>query len=522
MTRGPSSSSVSSSASEEAAEQQVEQMWATAAVLMAAPTSVLFVASLTSSWILVSASAESNYITAEPGYTVTLPCRAPSSSEIRAVEWTRPDLDPEEIFLYWNKRFDPDNQHPSFKERVELKDSQMKDGDVSVTLKDVTLNDTGTYECRVAQSQSKGPDPISIIHLRVSVDMMIITAEPGDTVTLPCQVPRSSEILILLWTRPDLDPDYVFVYRNKRSDPDNQHPSFKERVELKDSQMKDGDVSVTLKDVVFTDTGTYECHVIQRSAGSLMSTIYLNVTQAAAASDRHLSVLRIILCIVVSSPYIISTFLLVSVHRQRPAGQRTITAEPGQNVTLPCEVNNSEITHLQWTRPDLYPDYVFVYRHGRFDLENQHPHFKKRVELKNSQMKDGDVSVTLKNVTFTDTGTYECRDFQGQSKGPELINIIHLRVSAGHTGGHKDGGDKGGGDQDGGDQDGGDQDGGDQDGGDKRRGRTLAIRGPQRSGETGSCGLQPALTFSVGKAREAVVQVRSKQQDVKLDYTEVS
>ncbi|XP_026180507.1 uncharacterized protein LOC113140740 [Mastacembelus armatus] len=111
-------------------------------------------------------------ITAEPGDTVTLPCRAPSSSKTRGVKWTRPDLDPDYVILYRDNQSDPEYQHPSFKERVELKDSQMKDGDVSVTLKDVTFNDTGTYECRVFQSQSKrwkrAPDPISTIHLRVS------------------------------------------------------------------------------------------------------------------------------------------------------------------------------------------------------------------------------------------------------------------------------------------------------------------------------------------------------------------
>uniref|UniRef100_A0A3Q3M0X6 Ig-like domain-containing protein n=1 Tax=Mastacembelus armatus TaxID=205130 RepID=A0A3Q3M0X6_9TELE len=113
------------------------------------------------------------------------------------------------------------------------------------------------------------------------------------------------------------------------------------------------------------------------------------------------------------------------------SGLRTITAEPGQNVTLTCEVNNSEISGLQWTRPDLDPKYVFVYRNGRFDPVKQHPSFKERVELKDSQMKDGDVSVTLKNVTFNDTGTYECRVAQGQTDPLKLNSIVHLRVSAG-------------------------------------------------------------------------------------------
>uniref|UniRef100_A0A3Q3M2Q8 Ig-like domain-containing protein n=1 Tax=Mastacembelus armatus TaxID=205130 RepID=A0A3Q3M2Q8_9TELE len=100
-------------------------------------------------------------------------------------------------------------------------------------------------------------------------------------------------------------------------------------------------------------------------------------------------------------------------------------------------VRDLAITVLLWTRPDLGPDYVFVYRDNQPDPDSQHPSFRERVELKDSQMKDGDVSVTLKDVTFTDTGTYECRVTQSQIKRkkrapePDLISTVHLRVSAG-------------------------------------------------------------------------------------------
>ncbi|CAI5660509.1 unnamed protein product [Oreochromis niloticus] len=69
--------------------------------------------------------------------------------------------------------FIPDEQHPSFKNRVDLQDRQMKDGDVSLILKNVTINDTGAYECRVNVS-GRNKDPISVIYLSV-------VAPPGQT-----------------------------------------------------------------------------------------------------------------------------------------------------------------------------------------------------------------------------------------------------------------------------------------------------------------------------------------------------
>ncbi|KAL4008391.1 hypothetical protein ACER0C_002243 [Sarotherodon galilaeus] len=124
---------------------------------------------------VVFVSAGQKIITAESGQNATLPCRAPnSSSSISIVEWSRADLRDEYVLLYRDELFDPENQHPSFKNRVDLQDRQMKDGDVSLILKDVMINDNGTYECQVfmrgtnmRKRANLVNDPISIITLRV-------------------------------------------------------------------------------------------------------------------------------------------------------------------------------------------------------------------------------------------------------------------------------------------------------------------------------------------------------------------
>ncbi|CAI5660030.1 unnamed protein product [Oreochromis niloticus] len=148
----------------------------------------------------------------------------------------------------------------------------MKDGDVSLILNNVTFNDTGTYECRVKtrnhhkKRANLGGDPISIITLRVvPPDQKIITAEPGEDATLPCRAPNnSSSISIVEWSRADLQDEYVLLYRDELFDPENQHQSFKNWVDLQDRQMKDGDVSLILKNVTINDNGTYECQVFMR------------------------------------------------------------------------------------------------------------------------------------------------------------------------------------------------------------------------------------------------------------------
>ncbi|XP_030581217.1 coxsackievirus and adenovirus receptor homolog [Archocentrus centrarchus] len=120
------------------------------------------------------ASAEQKIITAESGQNVTLTCRAPKNNIILGVDWSRADLGDEYVLLYRDGHFDSANQHPSFKDQVDLQDKQMKDGDASLILKNVTINDTGTYECRLKQRRTNrrkravyDTEPISIINLRV-------------------------------------------------------------------------------------------------------------------------------------------------------------------------------------------------------------------------------------------------------------------------------------------------------------------------------------------------------------------
>ncbi|XP_060951693.1 sodium channel subunit beta-3-like isoform X2 [Limanda limanda] len=92
-----------------------------------------------------------------------------------------------------------------------------------------------------------------------------ITVKPGDEATLQCHCPGNDAVTLLEWTRLDQKSDlYVFFYRNKRLYKDFQLPSFRGRVELRDPEMKDRDVSVILKNVTINDTGTYKCRIVSR------------------------------------------------------------------------------------------------------------------------------------------------------------------------------------------------------------------------------------------------------------------
>ncbi|XP_028419347.1 CD276 antigen homolog [Perca flavescens] len=124
--------------------------------------------------LLSEAASDLIEVTVHPGDDVILPCQAADSS-ISVVEWTRPDLEPPEYVLFYiSGDLQTDYQHPSFKDRVDLVDRDLKDGDVSLILKNVSSVDNGTYECRVASDDSRrrkraiiNSEPIRIIRLQV-------------------------------------------------------------------------------------------------------------------------------------------------------------------------------------------------------------------------------------------------------------------------------------------------------------------------------------------------------------------
>ncbi|PWA23244.1 hypothetical protein CCH79_00020637 [Gambusia affinis] len=115
-------------------------------------------------------------IRAEPGQNVVLPCRVATGGVIKVVDWTRDDLGSYRVLLYRSSQFVSDQQHPSLRNRVDLQDRQMKDGDVSLVLKNPTAEDSGTYRCQIVQSGTKNRDsnPNCIIRLDVARGLDVV------------------------------------------------------------------------------------------------------------------------------------------------------------------------------------------------------------------------------------------------------------------------------------------------------------------------------------------------------------
>ncbi|XP_025761731.1 uncharacterized protein LOC102079562 isoform X2 [Oreochromis niloticus] len=236
--------------------------------------------------------------------------------------------------------------------------------------------------------------------LLISADQKIISSEAGQNVTLTCQAPNNS-ILVVEWKRANLD-EYGLLYRDGRLYPANQHTSFKNRVELQDIELKHGDVSLILKNVMITDSGTYKCFVVMEIGNNNKSpiiTINLNITDP-------------------------------------PASDQQIFRQAGMSVNLTFLVPTGT-TSVWLKRLEKYKDNEKYISYCK-DLTPTHPNdqeesFKGRVEGMDCSNISGTVSVTLKNLTRNDSGTYE---FHGVDHGGRYFNkTVFLNVTdPGETG----------------------------------------------------------------------------------------
>uniref|UniRef100_A0A3P9LHR5 Ig-like domain-containing protein n=1 Tax=Oryzias latipes TaxID=8090 RepID=A0A3P9LHR5_ORYLA len=94
-------------------------------------------------------------IIAAPGDDVILPCRLDSQEDLRgfSVEWFKLDMKPDPqgrvpfVFLYWRGQIITEHMSESFILRVSLNQDGLKRGDVTLKIRNVSLQDEGKYSC---------------------------------------------------------------------------------------------------------------------------------------------------------------------------------------------------------------------------------------------------------------------------------------------------------------------------------------------------------------------------------------
>ncbi|XP_034531914.1 butyrophilin subfamily 2 member A1-like [Notolabrus celidotus] len=89
-----------------------------------------------------------------------------------------------------------------------------------------------------------------------------VVAILGEDVILPCHLEPAEDAtgMTVEWRRPDLNPRFVYVWRDGVELDTKKHPSFAGRTSVSTSKLRHGDVSLKLQRVQLSDEGKYGCY----------------------------------------------------------------------------------------------------------------------------------------------------------------------------------------------------------------------------------------------------------------------
>ncbi|XP_077962120.1 butyrophilin subfamily 3 member A2 isoform X2 [Gasterosteus aculeatus] len=114
-----------------------------------------------------------------------------------------------------------------------------------------------------------------------SATSLSVVATVGEDTVLPCHLEPAVDAsgLTVEWARPDLQPRYVLLRRDRVRLRHEENPSYVGRTSLATNNLRCGDVSMKLSRVKLTDAGTYKCFVpdsgpelvVRLTAGSVSS-----------------------------------------------------------------------------------------------------------------------------------------------------------------------------------------------------------------------------------------------------------
>uniref|UniRef100_H2N130 Ig-like domain-containing protein n=1 Tax=Oryzias latipes TaxID=8090 RepID=H2N130_ORYLA len=230
-------------------------------------------------------------IIAAPGDDVILPCRLDSQEDLRGftIEWTKLEIKPDPysfVCYYQFRRIVTEVMIESFIPRVFLDQDGLKRGDVTLKIRNVSLQDEGKYSCFIPGKNFRetvqlvvGEFTIKkvswsshVVPVRLLPGENLLSVYSGDDVILPCRLDSEEDLQdqAVEWTKLEVKPDpkdpqgrvpFVYFYRNRKTMTTVMIESLIPRVSLDQDGLKRGDVTLKIRNVSLQDEGKYSCFI---------------------------------------------------------------------------------------------------------------------------------------------------------------------------------------------------------------------------------------------------------------------
>ncbi|XP_023821762.1 myelin-oligodendrocyte glycoprotein-like [Oryzias latipes] len=181
-------------------------------------------------WFWFCSHVEGEPIIAAPGDDVILQILLDSQEDLQEqiVEWIKLDMKLF-VFLYWRRKIITEHMSESFIPRVSLDQDGLKRGDVTLKIRNVSLQDEGKYSCFIPGKNFREtvqlvvePNGVRAPTMETSQVDIISTPDPGgDRIWISRSRPA---LWILLGLFPSVILSAVCVCVCQRKQPEGQNP----------------------------------------------------------------------------------------------------------------------------------------------------------------------------------------------------------------------------------------------------------------------------------------------------------
>ncbi|KAF5879922.1 uncharacterized protein DAT39_023577, partial [Clarias magur] len=221
---------------------------------------LLYIFCFTACMVSISAAPQIT-VSAEVGSTIVLPCEwRDLPIKTPHVTWYI------SLYLVFERQGKKSRQGEGYEGRVDVPEDELRNGNCSLVLKNVSLTDDGLYKSfmmeYVERTNSERIKEIYRVTLSVSLQ---ISAAVGSTVVLPCEWrDLSIKTPHVKWYN---GSEIVFERQGKET---HQGKAYEGRVDVPEDELLKGNCSLVLKNFSVTDAAVYTSSMLMNDTENLI------------------------------------------------------------------------------------------------------------------------------------------------------------------------------------------------------------------------------------------------------------
>uniref|UniRef100_A0A668UX39 Ig-like domain-containing protein n=1 Tax=Oreochromis aureus TaxID=47969 RepID=A0A668UX39_OREAU len=179
------------------------------------------------------------------------------------IEWRLISPEDRMVYVYERSKNESPSRDHVYRGRAEMTEDPLTTKDLSLTLKDLHLTDSGVYTCTVYNKDGH-------MLLQRVVTLSVRGECNKASVLLPFKITDLLQDIKVEWKHQNI---IVHVYQNSQNQSLLMDEDYKGRTEMNEEPLKNKDLSLTLKGLQLSDRGGYTCTVYNKDGSILLQKV---------------------------------------------------------------------------------------------------------------------------------------------------------------------------------------------------------------------------------------------------------